>query len=77
MPNIGINARLGRLKLEGSYPPKTIPISPIDYTPVPYERTEQGKAIDKVEFSTGKFKLDPLNEERLEVFIKSYIASKR
>jgi hypothetical protein len=77
MPDIGESITFGKLLLQGGYPPKTIPVSPIDYSPVPYERTKHEKDILKVTFSTGSFTLDPLNEEMLEVFIKSFIESKR
>ncbi len=72
---VGAATVTGKLSLDGSYPPQSVPIKDSDTTVVPYERTDRGEDKHKVLFATGNAKLKDLELEMLDSFVASVVAS--
>jgi hypothetical protein len=74
---VGAATVAGKLSLDGSYPPESVPIKDSDTTVVPYERTDRGEDKHKVLFATGNAKLKDLELEMLDSFVASVVASRQ
>ena len=74
---IGYSSVVGKLWLDGPYPPTRRTIKRGGLTVTPYERTERGEDVHTVLFNTESATLNEHEVDILDSFLASVVASKR